>query len=445
VKAASNNAASYCGHSKKYCNVCFSTLLQAQSIIFKMETKRQAIPRLNLHLDKPFNAFIFAFILYFAFSTLAGSPFRVRVYAYFNYLADAFLHGQLNLRLIPSSIHDLSFYNGNYYLYWPPMPAVVLMPFVALFGVGFSDVFFSVVVASGNVAVVAALLHEVDRAGLFRLDENYRTLLVLFFALGTVHITLAPFGNVWFTAQLLGFLFVGLAYLSAIKLKGAVSFLAVGTFMTFAMLTRNHLVFTGIWPAYYLISKHWYERPKLYSYLALALLPALVGGSLFLTYNYARFGNPFELGIQYHHMSSFFVEDYGKFGAFNWHYLPINFYYQYIYYPLPLTAESYMGGSLFLLSPVFFYAFRSIYRGYRDPNILMLILSILATSAPILLLMGTGWVQYGPRYTLDFTIPLLLLTAVGVQSTSKRVLLWLTVFSILQYILGLRWLSFTQL
>jgi hypothetical protein len=175
-----------------------------------------------------------------------------------------------------------------------------------------------------------------------------------------------------------------------------------------------------------------------------ALIPALMGGSLFLVYNYTRFGNPFELGIQYHHMSGFFIEDYSKYGTFNIHYLSINFYYQYIHYPLPLTTESAMGGSLFLLSPVFFYAFRGLYRGYRDPMVWMWLLSILATSIPILLLMGTGWVQYGPRYTLDFTIPLLLLTAYGVGSTSKRILFWLTVLSIIQYIPGLIWFTSLQ-
>jgi hypothetical protein len=95
-----------------------------------------------------------------------------------------------------------------------------------------------------------------------------------------------------------------------------------------------------------------------------------------------------------------------------------------------------MGSSLFLLSPVFFYAFRGIYSGYRNPNILALLISVLITSIPILLLMGTGWVQYGPRYTLDFTVPLLLLTASGLQGTSRRLLFWLVVISILQYIPG---------
>jgi hypothetical protein len=95
-----------------------------------------------------------------------------------------------------------------------------------------------------------------------------------------------------------------------------------------------------------------------------------------------------------------------------------------------------MGSSLFLLSPVFFYAFRGLWRGFREPAILALLASVLITSIPILLLMGTGWIQYGPRYTLDFTVPLLLLTASGLQGTSRRLLLWLVVVSILQYIPG---------
>jgi len=135
-------------------------------------------------------------------------------------------------------------------------------------------------------------------------------------------------------------------------------------------------------------------------------------------------------------MAFVFLHDYRKYGTFNLHYLPINFYYQYIHYPFPLNKETWMGGSLFLLSPVFFYAFKGVIREYQNPNILLWMISILATSIPILLLMGTGWVQFGPRYTLDFTVPLLLLTASGVQSASKKMLTWLIVISILQYVLG---------
>lgn len=392
--------------------------------------------RFFLLLEKPRYAFLLAFFTYFLLSTLGGSPLRLREFAYFNYLADSFLHGQLYLRILPEAVHDLSFFNGHYYLYWPPMPAVILMPLVAVFGVNFSDVLFNLFLASANVAVLAALLRSADRAGLIQINPEYRGMLLLFFALGTAHVTIAIFGQVWYTAQLLGILLIGLTYLSAIELKGMASFLVTGALLACAMVTRNHLLFTGIWPAYHLITKNWNNRPKLYLYMGAGLLPALLLGSLFLAYNYARFGDPLEVGIRYHNMAPVFVMDYQKYGAFNLHYVPINFYYQYLHYPFPFDNDTFKGSSLFLLSPVFFYAFVGIYRRYRDPNIWFWLLSIVVTSIPILLLMGTGWVQYGPRYTLDFVIPMLLITASGLQGASRKVFMVLIILSILHYIPG---------
>lgn len=393
--------------------------------------------RFFLLIEKPLYAFLFAFLTYFLLSTLGGSPFRVREAAYFNFLADSFLHGQLHLRLLPKIVHDLSFFNGQYYLYWPPMPAVILMPFVAIFGVNFSDVLFNLFVASVNVAVMAALLRSADQAGLIQINPEYRGMLLLFFTMGTAHVTIAIVGQVWYTAQLLGILLVGLAYLSAIELKGMASFLVTGLLIACAMVTRNHLLFTGIWPAYYLIARNWNNRPKLYLYVGAGLLPVLILGSLYLSYNYARFGAPLEVGIRYHNMESAFVLDYQKYGAFNLHYVPINFYYQYIHYPFPFDNDSFKGSSLFLLSPVFFYAFVALFRRYRDPNIWLWFVSIIVSSIPILLLMGTGWVQYGPRYTLDFVVPLLLLTASGLHEASRKIFMLLILLSILHYIPGI--------
>jgi hypothetical protein len=137
-----------------------------------------------------------------------------------------------------------------------------------------------------------------------------------------------------------------------------------------------------------------------------------------------------------------FVEDYRNYGAFHIHYLPINFFYQYIYYPLPYRPGTFMGGSLFLLSPVFFYLFEGLRRRYRSFDTWVLLVSVLATSIPILLLMGTGWVQFGPRYTLDFMVPLLLLTALGVQFASRRILAVLVILSIVQYLVGVTYLIY---
>ena len=104
--------------------------------------------RFLLPFEKPLVASLSAFVIYLALAALRQSPFGVTQTAYFNYLADSFLHGQLHLRLLPPTLHDLSFFHGRYYLYWPPMPAVVLTPFVAVFGGHVSAIGFTIARAS---------------------------------------------------------------------------------------------------------------------------------------------------------------------------------------------------------------------------------------------------------------------------------------------------------
>jgi len=315
------------------------------------------------------------------------------------------------------------------------------MPFIAVFGVQFNDVGLTIFLAALNVGLIAQLLRAASQREFLHLTKTQRCILVLFFALGTVHITLAPFGRVWQTGQLMGFACIILAYWAAFSFKGGKAWFLTGLALSAAMLTRNQLVLTGIFPAVYLLfqEKPWHWSPVIRN-LALAALPLIAGLTFLLYYNQSRFGNPFDNGLAYHQMADFFLADYAKYGAFNLHYVPINIYYQYIFYPLPLRSESAMGGSLFLLSPLFIGAFTA----FRKPRLAWagwaLLSSILVTNVPILLLMGTGWVQYGPRYTLDFTVPLLLLTALGIEKWKTSLSFVLTISSIVQYWFGIKFL-----
>ena len=78
--------------------------------------------------------------------------------AYFNYLADAFLHGQTYLREAPPHTLDLVYYGDRVYLYWPPFPAVLIAPLVALFGVVVSDRLYTAVIAALAIGLLARLL-----------------------------------------------------------------------------------------------------------------------------------------------------------------------------------------------------------------------------------------------------------------------------------------------
>jgi|GEM_PF-3916161 len=85
--------------------------------------------------ESPISAGILPFIVYAIIAAQRGSITGASNSPYFNYLADAFLHGQFSLQLLPVNHHDLAFFNGQHFMYWPPFPAILLMPFIALFGV----------------------------------------------------------------------------------------------------------------------------------------------------------------------------------------------------------------------------------------------------------------------------------------------------------------------
>ncbi len=101
-----------------------------------------------------------------------------------------------------------------------------------------------------------------------------------------------------------------------------------------------------------------------------------------------------------------------------------------------------MGGSLFLLSPVFFAIFSSFGDKSRRVSHSMLVITMLVVYIPIVFLMGTGWSQFGPRYTLDFIVPLSLLTAAGLEKWRWKWFVLLTVISCLHYFLGTTGIGF---
>jgi hypothetical protein len=311
------------------------------------------------------------------------------------------------------------------------------MPFVAIFGMGVSDTLYGLVLGLLNIGVVFLVLRQANRRGLLDLSAWQRGVLVLFFALGTVHVTLAPYGLVWFIGALMGFLFVALAYLAALSLDGWPAFLLTGLALAAATLTRSHLFLAGLWPAVYLLQRHWpagWRRRCLYS--ALGLLPLAVAAAGLITYNVLRFGSPLDFGLDYHLMDPQFLSAYQQYGAFHPHYLPGNLYYNFVAYPYPINEVSFRGGSLFLLSPVFFGAFWGLAQGRPRWQPWTLLATVLVLYVPLGFLMGPAVLQFGPRYTIDLTLPLLLLTAMGVRRWPRWVLLGLTVISVIHYVLG---------
>lgn len=385
--------------------------------------------------ERPALSMLGAFLVYGIFSLFEGE--LLSEHYYFNYLADALMHGQLHLRILPDEILDFIYYQDKFYLQWPPLIAILLMPFVAIFGINFGDVIYTLVIASVNVGLVTILLREADLKGVISLSAPKRSILVLFFAFGTSHITVAPFGHVWFTAEVVGIFLVCCAYIAAIKYSGRKAFFLCGLAISCALLTRAHLIFTGIWPAYYLLKNHQsFDKKQLRMDILLGLIPVTLAVGMLMGINWIRFGNPFNFGLDYLLYTVKFTEEFPIYGPFNLYYLPRNFYYHILAYPLPVKVDTVEGGSLFLLSPVFFAIFWSFKNKATNASAWWLFTSILLVSVPIFLNFSTGYVQFGFRYSLDFTVPLLLLTAIGVNKWRLSTLSILTIISILHYLVG---------
>ncbi|MCM1565826.1 MAG: hypothetical protein NC238_07720 [Dehalobacter sp.] len=395
--------------------------------------------RLLLTWESPVKAVSLAAAIFLGISATGGSPWRLSQYPYYNYLADAFLHGQPYLRLLPNETLDLSLFNGQYYLYWGPVPAVLAMPLVAIFGPQVSDVIQSIFFGAVDVGLFAVLLRLLNKNRVLELSPRFRGLLVCFFTLGTPFTTLPAVGNVWFLLQLISLMLVFLAYLAGVSLHGKRAFFWSGVAAGAVLLSRPTAAASLIFLAWYLLRQHWHESKKsLIGYCIHGSIPVLVAISVFLLYNFVRFGDPLENGISYHLMGESFKSVSAKYGQFNIHYIPGNIFYTYLLYPIDFTKLyiTPLGGSLFLLSPLFFGALITLWIERRSINTWIHFISIIIGNIPILLLMGPGVFQFGPRYTLDFFIPLIILTGIAIKRWPfilNGILLGISIF---HYIIG---------
>lgn len=119
--------------------------------------------------------FLLALFIY-AFSAQVWSH-TVSLAPHYVYLAQSLLHGHVDLIQLPPTTYDLLSFNGRWFVAGSPLPSIMMLPFVAIFGVGFSDILFSIVLGAIDVALVYELLgcfvkHPAWRAAALRVRRE---------------------------------------------------------------------------------------------------------------------------------------------------------------------------------------------------------------------------------------------------------------------------------
>ena len=146
-------------------------------------------------------------------------------------------------KLIQIPIRERGESTTHYFVSFPPMPAILLMPFVAAVGYGANDVLFTIIFGALNGVLFYALLIALRKAGHSLRTSSDNHWLVVCLAFGSAHLWCSVLGQVWFTALIVGVTF-HIAYIYfAFDLRRP--FLA-GLCLAAAFATRAPLVFGAI-------------------------------------------------------------------------------------------------------------------------------------------------------------------------------------------------------
>lgn len=380
--------------------------------------------------------------LFIAFLAIYGltagiSLARHSLAPHFIYLAEAFLHGHLDLIHVPDPPYDMTPFAGRWYVSFPPLPALLMLPLVALRGLAVSDIAFSVVVGAIDVALFWLVLQRLEMG-----DWRWEIGLCVLLGLGTPLWYCAALGSVWYTAHVVA---VGCLCLYALEALGRNRPLVAGLCLGLGFLARAPVLLAcplslvlglqqrqGLW-----------ERVRFLLLLALGMAPALLFQA---AYNWARFGNPLEFGYRWMNSPGPLAERQAGWGQFSLHFLPENLYTLLVRPPLvslaPFRVEpDPWGMGLLLTCPALLLAeTRFLGRNRVSGLCLGLWLSIALVQLPSLLYFNTGSYQFGYRFALDW-LPLgILLVALG---TGRRLHRWskaLIAVSVLMHLWGVLWM-----
>ena len=359
-------------------------------------------------------------------------------YNHYVYLADALIHGRLNLEgelwKYPLYNSDIVYVNGKAYIPFPPMPAILLIPWTLFFGLNTNQEFMTQLIGAINLVLAYKLFRRL------KCNLHVALSLTVLLGFGTVHWYASMIGTTWFYAHIVAVFFTLLALL---ELSGRSRPLIMGVLLGAAFFSRQLMILSTPLFLMVLLKK---GRGKLKGPIKFLAALALIV-SLYCLYNYVRLGSIFDstYNMLYAEYKPEAAERYGMFDI-NW--IPSGIYIMLLKGPeiigqfpnMPLTfpyfKPSPYGMSLLLVTPVFLYALRA---RDKDPLTVGCWISVLAISTASLMYFNHGWVQFGYRFSLDFTPFLMVLLTKAFRNRITPLRLACIIYCILVNAWGVYW------
>jgi len=364
-------------------------------------------------------------------ATAAGRLLRPTPNNHYVHLAHAWLRGRLDIGAAPPGTNDWACFDtiaqrpcpaGRYsfsgpdaeryhwYVSFPPLPAVILLPVVAIFGLDTWDALFWALFAGFSPALLFVVLRSLRESAQSGRSQREDLLLTALFAVGSVYYFVAVQGTVWFAAHVVAVAFICLYVLCSI---GAARPVLAGIALGLAFLCRpTTLLLAPFFVFQAIVVAKDAARPspdperRLLPILSMFVLPLALLIAAAIWHNTARFGDPFEFGHRF--LQIRWRTRIETWGLFSTRYLPRNLTVFFLSVPWILESSPFIrisrhGLALWFTTPNLCW---SLFPKSIDATVVSLWAAVLPTAVCTLLYQNTGWVQFGYRFSLDY-LPLL--------------------------------------
>lgn len=376
-------------------------------------------------------AVIGAFIIFFLFGN-----HTFNLYNNYSYLAKALLKGRIDVPDMPDYLESVMLC-GKKYMHFAPGGALLSIPFVAIFGVEhFNCAHLAMALGACNFVLAIGILNNL-KIGRNAGERIWLTSMLIF---GTVHFFCAAQGSSWFLGHVsaLFFLLVSLYYFTRTEWEcRAKNLFFSGLFFGLAVTCRLTTLFGAVFFGGYLLATD--KRGK--RDVIIFGFGAAVFGSLYMIYNYIRFGTIMDMGYQLTYLKDMhreaydmlqaaplreqqrllktLIKEYG--GPLQLKFIKNNLYSILFLLPefqkeFPYVIPTQAGVAVTFTSPMLYCA---VLADWKNKLVWILGGAAILTAIPFLMNYGNGMAQFGMRYSMDFTPYLWLLMCLGLTRKGK--------------------------
>lgn len=233
-------------------------------------------------------------------------------------LANSFLQGRLDLPIpLPNTATgDVAFFKDKYYVYFGPLPAILLLPVVAIFKEPPSQHILGLIF----IFLDLFLLYKIaKKLGLERQNSFWLSLFLVF---GTIFSFLGLINITAYQVQIIAVSFLIMALYEFFNQR---RWLLIGTFLALAGATRSTLYLATLFFIIELLHSNFAQK-KLSNSLLL-MTPILISILFLGVYNFLRFDNFFETGYSYATTLGIDLRDAAAKGFFSFQHIPGNLYF----------------------------------------------------------------------------------------------------------------------